>query len=172
MRVSATSTPFSPVMIVMRSLNGVSQLTMCEVIVPPRERADRDDHVFVRATAAVRGAGVDRDVLLLRDPRGEVDVVGGEVFDDADVGDATGERTLAAGGDLVDLAEQAVFDALARRLQRRVVALDVADAADRGPSLAKRSRSVARVFGGRGDGLLDERVDAAPRRGACPCSRW
>ena len=56
--------------------------------------------------------------------------MGGEVHDHADVGDAVRERALAAGDDLVDLAELAGLQPGAQALQRRVVALDVADAGD------------------------------------------
>ncbi len=48
MSVSATRMPFSPVMTVMRSLNGVSQFTMCEAMVPSLRRADGEHHVLVR----------------------------------------------------------------------------------------------------------------------------
>ena len=60
-------------------------------------------------------------------PRGQVDVVGGEVLDDPHVGDAVGERALAAGGDLVDLAEFALLESCTQCEQRGVAALDVAD---------------------------------------------
>ena len=57
----------------------------------------------------------DRREAALGEPGGEVDVVGGQVLDDADVGDARRERALPAGGDLVDLAEFARLDPLAQR---------------------------------------------------------
>ena len=90
--------------------------------------ADRGDHVLVRPAAAGHGAGRHRQVVLAGHPAGQVDVVGGQVHDHADVGDAVRERALAAGDDLVDVAELTGLQAAAQALQRRVVALDVADA--------------------------------------------
>src|SRR5690606_27369874 len=93
------------------------------------------------------------------------DVVRCEVLDDPDIRDSAGERPLTARGDLVDLTDQAIFDARSRRLQGGVVPLDVAHAADqarRGEERPQLSRLVRR----RGDRLLDEGVDAAFREGA------
>ena len=126
-RVSATKAPFSPVMTVTRSFIGDSQFTRWLVTVPSaswpviatRSSWGRPERCAVRA----RHAGVG----LLRHPRGQVDVVGGQVEDHAHVSDPAGERALAAGGDLVDLPEVTVGDPGAGLLQRRVVALDVAD---------------------------------------------
>jgi len=53
-----------------------------------------------------------------------------EVLDDADVRDPGRERALPAGDDLVDAAELALLQPAAQVLQRRVVALDVADRPD------------------------------------------
>ncbi len=97
MRVSATKVPRSPVTTVTRSLNGESQLTRWLVIVPleswptiaTRSSCSRPDRCVVRAETEVK--------LLLGHPGGEVDVVGAEVLDDPDVGDARWERAPAAG---------------------------------------------------------------------------
>ena len=77
--------------------------------------------------ARLRGHRRER---LLGHPGGQVDVVGGEVLDHADVGDPGRERALAAGDDLVDLAELAGLQPGPQALQRRVVPLDVSDGAD------------------------------------------
>ena len=159
-RVSATSAPFSPVMIVMRSLNGVSQFTVWLAIVPLLSVPTASTMSSCGAAAAVRGAGVDAHVGLLGDPGRQVDVVRRQVLDDADVGDAARERALAPGGDLIDLADQPVLDALPRALQGGVEALDVADAADEllgGEQVAQ----LGRLGRGRCDRLLDQGVDAA-----------
>ena len=89
----------------------------------------------------------------------EVEVVGGEVLDDADVGDARGERALARRGDLVDVAEQALLDPLAHRQDGRVAALDVADAADHAGLLEGGADPLPRLDGV-GDRLLDHGGDA------------
>ena len=60
-------------------------------------------------------------------PAHEVEVVGREVHDHADVAHAIGERADALGGDEEDLAELALLRAPAQLEQRRVEALDVAD---------------------------------------------
>src|SRR5690554_695870 len=123
------------------------------------ERAHSNHHVFVLASAAEGRAGVDRDVFLLADPSREVDVVGREVFDDVDIGDPTGEGALSPSGDLVDVTEYAVFQASAHRLQREVVAFDVAHATDEA-RFAEEGHQLAGRFGIRGDRLLDQRMDA------------
>ena len=113
--------------------------------------------------AAVRGLRRHRGVGLLGDPGGEVDVVGREVLDHADVGDPRRERALAARDDLVDVAEVAVRRVGARSLlQRRVVALDVTDGADQA-ARPRTPRRAGRRPRRRGERLLDHRVH--PRRG-------
>ena len=90
--------------------------------------------------------------------------MGREVLDDTDVGDARRERALTAGGHLVDRAEVAVLQPGAQRLQRRVVALDVADGTDE----AARGEGVGEA-GGRSDvgceRLLDDGVHAGLGQG-------
>jgi hypothetical protein len=95
-------------------------------------QAAGDEHeVLVRAAHPVRGLGGDDLDGRGAEPAHQVEVVGGEVLDHADVLDAVGERPDALGGDREDLAER--VDVLERGEQRGVVALDVADgAADAG----------------------------------------
>src|SRR5690606_30940761 len=93
------------------------------------------DHVLVLPAALGHGVRRDRGVLLARDPAGQVDVVGGEVLDHADVRDAVREGALAAGDDLVDVAELTGLQAGAQREQRRVAPLDVAAAGDQAARL-------------------------------------
>src|SRR5690606_37277652 len=93
------------------------------------QSADCHHHAFVGSTTAMCRACVHRHVLLLCNPGSEVDIVGSKILDNSNVSDPTWKRSLAAGGDLVDLADQAIFEALARGLQRRVVPLDVTNAA-------------------------------------------
>ena len=104
--------------------------------------ARRPTRTSLWATQAVRSMSCDREVL-----------------DDADVGDAGRERTLASRGDLVDLAELAGRDAPAQLLQRRVEALDVPDGADE-PARLERLGHLAALLDGLGDRLLDQRVHA------------
>ena len=86
----------------------------------------------------------------------------GEVLDDADVGDTGRERTLTTGGHLVEVAEVAVLQTLAQRLQGRVVPLDVTDGTNETLALEGLGQTGG---GGRvvGQRLLDEGVD--PRLG-------
>ena len=115
------------------------------------------------AAAAVRGPAPTPSVAAAGHPRGEVDVVGREVLDHADVGDPVGERALAAGGDLVDVAELARRRAARAALQRRVVALDVADAADQAARARTRRRAAGAACGVVRERLLDQRVRRRPR---------
>ena len=100
--------------------------------------------VLVLAAHPVLGLGGDALDGRAAEPADEVEVVGGEVLDDADVADAVGERADALGGDQEDLAELAVGDAAAQLEQRGVEALDVPDggAARRPP---RRRRSARRA---------------------------
>ena len=75
----------------------------------------------------------------------------------ADVGDTGRERSLAAGGHLVEIAEVAILQTLAQRLQGRVVPLDVSD----GPHQTTGGERLGEVFGSGGvvgQRLLDEGV--------------
>ena len=76
------------------------------------------------AVRGLRGEALDRRAA---EPAHEVEVVGREVLDDADVAHAVRERPDALGGDQEDLAELAVRDAAAQLEQRGVEALDVPD---------------------------------------------
>ena len=76
---------------------------------------------------------------------GQVDVVGGQVHDHADVGDAVRERALAPGDDLVDVAQLARLQPAAQALQRRVVPLDVADAGDQALGLERVDQPARRL---------------------------
>ncbi len=155
--VSATNAPFSPVTIVTRSFIGESQFTRWFVTVPSsrfpttatRSSNSRPLLNAVRAaTDAEPGPG---------HPCRQVDVVGGEVLDHADVGDPRGERTLPAGHDLVDAAQLAPLEPAPQMLQRRVVPLDVPDGADQaagGEGLGQPPGA----FAVRRQRLLDERV--------------
>ena len=79
-----------------------------EIDVPTAVVVNRNDHVIqparqIAVARAIPGATIhDIDT----GHAACVHVVGGEVLDDADVGDAARERALAPGRDLVDLAEQ------------------------------------------------------------------
>ena len=85
--------------------------------------------------------------------------MGGEVLDHADVGDPGRERALAAGDDLVDVAELAGLEPRAQALQRGVVPLDVPDAADQAGGLERLDELRRRRDVG-GQRLLDQRVHA------------
>ena len=117
------------------------------------------DQVLMRPTRAIRRTGCDGGEGLLGDPRGQVDVVGGQVEDDPHVGDPAREGALASGGDLVDLAQVAIGDPAAGLLQRRVVALDVTDGTQRARLRRRRRRSRA---------LTRHRWSAASRSGRAP----
>ena len=90
--------------------------------------------------------------------------MGTEVLDDPDVGDTRGEGPLATGRDLVHLAELARLRAAAKLLERGVEALDVPDGADQA-GLRERLGDLPAGLARRGDGLLDERVDAGRGEG-------
>gem|GEM_PF-3863416 len=81
-----------------------------------RQLAGGRDHVLVLASRLEHGAGRNQLVVALRDPRGQIDVVGCEVLDDPDVRDARRERALTTGADLVQVAQLARFEALAQLL--------------------------------------------------------
>src|SRR5699024_2836587 len=116
------------------------------------------DHVLVLAAGAAGGGRSDARVRGLRHPGGEVEVVGGEVLDHADVRDAGGEPALAAGDDLVDLPQLPVGYAAAHLLQRRVVPLDVSHRADQA-GLLEHGGDLLRLADVEGERLLDQRVD-------------
>ena len=74
------------------------------------------DATIERNVRLEHGAGRNQLVVALRDPRGQIDVVGCEVLDDPDVRDARRERALTTGADLVQVAQLARFEALAQLL--------------------------------------------------------
>jgi len=113
----------------------------------------------VLAAHAVRGLRGDGDHGRLREPADEVEVVGREVLDDADVPDAVGEGADALGGHQEDLAELALGDAAAQLEQSGVEALDVADRAVQ-PGAADDVDDRLGLGHGGGQRLLDEDVDA------------
>ena len=159
LRVSATNAPFSPVMTVTRSFIGVSQLTRWLATVAVRQLAGDRHEVLVGPPGSVGSAGRHRDVVLLGDPGRQVDVMGAEVLDHTDVGDARREGADPPGAHLVDLAEVAVRQPRSGLLQRRVVALDVAHPADQS-SAVEGGDDLGCLGAVGGQGLLDQCVDA------------
>ena len=116
----------------------------------------------------LRGEPLDRRAA---EPADEVEVVRGEVLDDADVADAVGERADALGGDQEDLAElarpgrggaaRAAPGCSARRSRRR-----------RGrPAASQSGDDLAALVDGRGERLLDEQVARRPRRASRTAAR-
>jgi hypothetical protein len=102
-----------------------------------RELADHRDQVLVLAPTLERCPGGDGPERLAGYPRREVDVVGGEILDHADVGNARRERPLPPRGHLVHLAELACLEAGTKAPQRRVVPFDVTDRAGQAPHLER-----------------------------------
>jgi hypothetical protein len=94
----------------------------------------------------------------MRDPSGEIDVVGCEVFDDTDISDARRERALSPSADLKDLSEYAVFQLLAHRAESGVEAFNVADASDETGRFERINQLSGLDMRGR-DRLFDECVD-------------
>ena len=92
-----------------------------------RQAAGREHEVLVLAAGLVRGLRGDDVDRRLAEPADEVEVVGREVLDDADVLDAIGERAAALGADEEDLADLAVLGAPAQLDERGVEALDMPD---------------------------------------------
>ena len=95
----------------------------------------------------------------LAEPRDEVEVVGREVLDDADVLDAVGERAAALGADEKDLADLALLGAPPQLDQRRVEALDVPDRRPDCSRTAQRDDLLALLHRPR-QRLLDQQVHA------------
>ena len=95
-----------------RTFAGDSQSTMQLKLIVVLQAAGGEHQVLVLAAHAVLGLGADTLDRRAAEPAHEVEVVGSEVLDDADVADAVGERADALGGDEEDLAELAVVGAL------------------------------------------------------------
>ena len=91
-----------------RTFVGDSQSTTQLKLTPLPRRAGGQHEVLVAAAHAVLGLGGDALDGRAAQPAHEVEVVGREVLDHADVADAVGERADALGGDEEDLAELAV----------------------------------------------------------------
>ena len=115
---------------------------------------DRDE-VLVLAAALVGGVGRDRGVGRLDDPGGQVDVVGGQVLDDADVGDAVGEGALPTSGDLVDLAELALLEPRAQSAQSAGLQRSMWPTALTRPALLEGVDQLLRLARVGGERLLD-----------------
>lgn len=151
--------PRSPVTEVNRSLSGLSQLTRWLTIVPSdswptaetMSSCGRPDLETVCAAIEVYAWPVTQPVRSMswvaRSP------------DHADVGDPVREGALAAGDDLVDVAQLAGLQAGAEREQGGVAAFDVADAGDQAAPLEGVDEA-AGALDGVGERLLDEGADA------------
>ena len=119
---------------------------------------DRNE-ILVLTTGLGRGPSRNGGVVRASDPCREIEIVGREILHDTNVLDPCWERPDPPGGDLEDVAGLAVLKALLQLLQRRVVALDVTDAADQ-PGGVETITQRARRLHGVGERFLDEGVDA------------
>ena len=108
-----------------------------------------------------RGLRLDLDDLRIGEPADQIDVVHGEIDDDADIRHARRKRSDAGDGDRENVL---ILDRALDRLHRRIEALDMADH-QRDAGAARRRDNGAALLDRRGDRLLDHNVDAA--RGAC-----
>ena len=142
---------------------GVSQSTVMLNAMPDSKAARREHEVLVRAAGLVHGLRGDDIDRRLAEPADEIEVVGREVLDDADVLDAIGERAATLGADEEDLADLALLGAPPQLDQRRVEALDVPDRAAHA-RLGARGDDLVRLGDRPGERLLDEHVHARPRR--------
>ena len=121
------------------------------------KHARGDHHVLVHSPRARGRARVDALVRGAGNPRGQVYVVRGQVFHDADVTNARGEGRLATRRDLLDLAKLALRDAPPHVDERGIAALDVADGADEARGREGIADAPTRLDA-RGEGLFDEGV--------------
>ena len=108
-RVSATSMPRSPSTRVRRTFVGDSQSTTQLKLIAFSRRPVASTMSSCSRSMRCCVCGADALDRRAAEPAHEVEVVGGEVLDDADVADAVGERADALGGDQEDLAELAVL---------------------------------------------------------------
>ena len=107
-----------------------------------------------------RGLRLDLDDLGIGEPADQVDVVHGEIDDDADIRHARRERPDPGDGDRQNIL---ALDRALDRLDRRIEALDMAG--HQGDAGAPRGGDdLAALLDGGGDRLLDQDMDAA--RGA------
>ena len=161
--VSATSMPRSPSTRVRRTLVGVSQSTIELNAHAALEPAGDEHEVLVLAAHAVLGLRGDALDRRAAEPADEVEVVGGEVLDDADVAHAVGERPDALGGD------RGRPRRAGRRCTRRRSSSSAGlkrstwPTAPCTPALAHGVDELARLVGGRGQRLLDQHVHARAR---------
>ena len=109
-----------------------------------------------RSATALEVCGWISDDLGFGEPADQVDVVHGEVDDDADIGHARRKRPDPGDGDRQDVL---VLDRPLDRLDRRVEALDVSDH-ERDAGVVSRRDDVAAFLDRGGDWLLDQNVDA------------
>src|SRR5699024_10020913 len=93
-------------------------------------------------------------------------IMGRQILHHAHVPNTVGESTLPAGRDLVDLPQLAIGDALAQRLQRRVVPLHVSDRAHKG-SLLEGPSDLCGLSDVEGERLLDQAMDPRFSKGQC-----
>jgi hypothetical protein len=100
--------------------------------------------------------------LGIRQPADEVDVVGGEILDDAHVLDAGREGAAANRGNGEQPSDLALEQAPAHFLKRRVEALDMPDRREDARVVTDLNDLMGRV-GGRGQWLLDQHRDTRGR---------
>jgi hypothetical protein len=147
---------------VRRTFVGDSQSTLTLNVTPAARRPGHEDEVLVLAPHAVLGLRGDALHGRPAEPGHEVQVVGGEVLDDADVADPVGKGPDALRGDQEDVAELAVPDAAAQLDERGVAALHVPDGGvDAG--LADDVDDGARLLLRGGQRLLHEHAHAGRR---------
>ena len=115
--------------------------------------------ILVLAISAVGRLSRNRGVIGAGNPSRQIDVVRSKILDDADVGNTRRERRLAAGRDLVNLAELALGDAATHLQQRRIAPLDVADSANQALRLERLNELLALLDRG-GQRLFHHRVNA------------
>jgi hypothetical protein len=126
------------------------------------------NQVFVRPSAAELRLSRDDADWRAAEPLNEVDVVRGEVLDDAYIADPVRERAHALGRDHEDIAEQPVANATAQLQQGGVEPLDVPDCAANASGMAD-PHELGCLRGGGRQRFLHENRDAglaSPRTAA------
>ena len=145
-----------------RTFVGETQSTTTLNAAPDSQRADREHEILVLAAAQMLRLGGDGRDRRIGQPAHEVDVVRGQILDDADVLDASRERPAANRRDGEQPADLAVEQPPAQLLQRGVEPLDVTDAAGHARGGADLDDPPGRVARRR-ERLLDQHRH--PRRG-------